>query len=172
MMIQCISPREPHSVDVQYGTGLWAPQECKNVPDDVAKRMLRHADVYAKADLGAPSECLGRLTEALHAIMGHETAYAEILTTATDEADPQFKFYDALRTLLKNTPTGATVLIAGPTPDAPLQEVYDNLRNMSHGQIQDFIKTKFNMTASKRQYPTVDSVRAYATQLVEQYGVA
>ena len=122
MIVQCISPRTPFTVDVIYGTGTWEPQESKDVPDDIAKRMLRHTDVYA-----------------------------------------------ASKSKSKDVPK---VLIAAASPDEPLQEVYDSLRNMSREQMRGFIETKFGLTLDMRNYKTDDSLRQYATMLVEQYGVA
>lgn len=69
--------------------------------------------------------------------------------------------------------TGEAVAKVNLTPvhtGEPLQEIYDNLLNMTDEQLREFIKTKYNVPASKRQYPTVDAVRAYARQLVDQYG--
>ena len=122
MIVQCISPRTPFTVDVIYGTGTWEPQESKDVPDDLAKKMLRHADVYAVSKAKAKD---------VH-----------------------------------------KVLIAPASPDEPLQEVYDSLRNMNREQMRGFIETKFGLTLDMRNYKTDDSLRQYATMLVEQYGVA
>ncbi len=46
--IKCILERDRHE-DTIYKTGAWATGEVKNVPDDVAKKLLRHADVYVAA---------------------------------------------------------------------------------------------------------------------------
>jgi hypothetical protein len=121
MIIRCVSKREPASVDTIYGTGSWAPQETKEIPDDIGKKMIRHTDVYVQVDK-------------------------------------------------PNAPV-SKVLIAPPSPDAPLQEVHDQLRNMSREQMKEFVQTKFNVKVDLRKYPTDDSMRAYATMLVEQYGV-
>lgn len=122
MIVQCVSPRTPFTVDVIYGTGTWEPEEVKDVPDDVAKKMVRHTDVYAP-----------------------------------------FKGKS------KEVPK---VLIAAPSPDEPLQEVYDSLRNMGREQLKGFVETKFGLKLDMRSYKTDDSLRQYATMLVEQYGVA
>ncbi len=122
MIVQCISPRTPFTVDVIYGTGTWEPDEVKDVPDDVAKKMLRHTDVYA------PSKA---------------------------------KSKDV-----------AKVLIAPASPDEPLQEVYDSLRNMSREQLKGFVETKFGLKLDMRNYKGDEGLRQYATMLVEQYGVA
>lgn len=47
--IKYIGTREAHT-DNLYGTALtWNPGQVHNVADDVAARMLAHADVYAEA---------------------------------------------------------------------------------------------------------------------------
>jgi hypothetical protein len=48
MNIQCVSKRLPETVDVMYGTGAWKPQEIKEVPDDIGKKMVHHTDVYTE----------------------------------------------------------------------------------------------------------------------------
>jgi hypothetical protein len=119
MLIQCISTRDSHE-DTIYGTGMWTFGEVKEVPDDLGKKMARHADVYV------PSTSTGE-------------AVAKVNLTPVHTGEP-------------------------------LQEIYDNLFNMTDEQLREFIKSKYNVPASKRQYPTVDSVRAFARQLVDQYG--
>jgi hypothetical protein len=53
MHVQCISQRPNHS-DIIYGTGNWDVDEIKDVPDDVAKRLLDHKDVYARPKAKSP----------------------------------------------------------------------------------------------------------------------
>jgi hypothetical protein len=74
---------------------------------------------------------------------------------------------------IKAPPSDEKVQKVNLTPSStgePLQEIYDNLLNMTDEQLRDFVKTKFNVPASKRSYPNVESVRQYARQLVDQYG--
>lgn len=47
MNIQCISQRPNHNDNI-YGTGAWSQDEVKDVPDDLAKRLLNHRDVYVR----------------------------------------------------------------------------------------------------------------------------
>ena len=54
MNIQNISQRPGHADNI-YGTGQWEINEIKDVPDDLAKRMIKHTDVYAKAP-GKPKD--------------------------------------------------------------------------------------------------------------------
>ena len=49
MKIKCIQIR-PNHYDHIYGTGNWKLNETKEVPDEVARRMLNHPDVYVKSD--------------------------------------------------------------------------------------------------------------------------
>jgi hypothetical protein len=46
--VKCISIRELHE-DTLYKTGAWLAGDVKKVPDDLAKKMLRHKDVFATA---------------------------------------------------------------------------------------------------------------------------
>lgn len=121
MHIQCISKRQTND-DLLYGTGRWASGEVKNVPDDVAARMLRHRDVYARPEGG------------------------KTLAPVADVVLPEPEVLD------------------------PAQEFYDKLQNFTMAQMQDFIKQQYNLTASRRQYPTVDAMRAYTRQLFERFG--
>lgn len=45
MNIECVLNRPSH-VDTSYGTGIWSFGQVKNIADDVARRMIRHNDVY------------------------------------------------------------------------------------------------------------------------------
>ena len=120
MNVQNISQRPGHTDNI-YGTGQWDIGEIKDVPDDLAKRLLKHTDVYVKAT--------GKL---------------------------------------KDVPK---VNIAQPTPDEPLQEIYDSVKNMNRDQMRDFVQTKFNLKLDMRKFPTDDSLREHALMLVNQYGV-
>jgi hypothetical protein len=76
MNVQCISERPGH-VDVIYGTGAWEFKETKDVPDDVAKKMLDHADVYAKPKTKS-------------------AAVAKAVIAPVSKEDPLQEFYDSL----------------------------------------------------------------------------
>ena len=45
MNVQYISERPKHT-DLIYKTGDWLPGEVKDVPDEVGRMMVKHADVY------------------------------------------------------------------------------------------------------------------------------
>jgi hypothetical protein len=49
MRLKCILDRPDH-VDRLYGTGAWRHLEVKDVPDVAAGKMLKHIDVYERAD--------------------------------------------------------------------------------------------------------------------------
>jgi hypothetical protein len=49
MKIKYISTRETHTDDL-YKTGDWAIGETKEVPDDVARKLVRHPDVWSISD--------------------------------------------------------------------------------------------------------------------------
>ena len=54
MNVQYISERPSH-VDNLYKTGEWETGETKEVPDDVGRRMVKHADVYSVSRVAATS---------------------------------------------------------------------------------------------------------------------
>ena len=45
MRVQCVSKHPSHR-DHIYNTGMWQHEQVKDVPDDVARKMLLHRDVY------------------------------------------------------------------------------------------------------------------------------
>jgi len=48
MNIQFIAKQHAH-VDHNYGTGEWEPEQIKDVPEEIGRKMISHADVYALA---------------------------------------------------------------------------------------------------------------------------
>lgn len=46
--IKCVSPR-PNHTDLIYKTGDWKEGETKNIDKELARKLLRHADVYVKS---------------------------------------------------------------------------------------------------------------------------
>lgn len=46
--IKCVSPRTPH-VDLIYKTGDWKEGETKNIDKELARKLLRHVDVFVKS---------------------------------------------------------------------------------------------------------------------------
>lgn len=121
MLVQCKSTRPDHS-DLIYGTGKWDFEEIKDVPDDMARKMLDHRDVYARP-------------------------------TAVPDAPV------------------AKVVPPVQSPDAPLQEFYDQLSVMTKDQTRDFIETKFNLKVDMRKYQSETAIRDYARMLVDQFGL-
>ena len=57
MNVQYISHRERH-IDTLYKTGPWVTGEVKEVPDDLGRRMLKHADVYSMSKEPASTKVL------------------------------------------------------------------------------------------------------------------
>lgn len=119
--IKCILERDRHE-DTIYKTGAWNTGEVKNVPDDVAKKMLRHADVYVAA-------------------------------TAKESK-------------------GAEAVVIEPTKELSdkTQDAYDAIAKMGKEAIRTFVKSNFNMPVDLRK--PEPQLRAYAIQLVDQYGLA
>jgi hypothetical protein len=117
--VKCISTRSTHE-DTIYKTGVWSLGDVKNVPDETAKKLLRHPDVYA---------------------------------AATAEEAPN-----------------AQPVIIEPVKEDKMQAVYDDLAKMSKESLKTFIKANFNRNVDMRQPEA--KLRAYATQLADQFGVA
>lgn len=55
--IKCVSPR-PNHTDLIYKTGDWKEGETKNIDNDLARKMLRHVDVYVKSDEKAATKAV------------------------------------------------------------------------------------------------------------------
>ncbi len=82
MHVQCISQRPGHNDNI-YGTGGWNFEEIKDVPDDVARKMLDHRDVYVRPADGATS------------------SVQKVVIAAPDGA-PLQEFYDQLSVMTKD----------------------------------------------------------------------
>ena len=57
MNVQYISHRDSH-IDTLYKTGPWVTGEVKEVPDDIGRRMVKHADVYSMSTEPASTKVL------------------------------------------------------------------------------------------------------------------
>ena len=53
--VKCILNRESHA-DTLYDTGVWSINETKLIPRNIARQMLKHADVYCISDEPATEE--------------------------------------------------------------------------------------------------------------------
>lgn len=118
-LVKCVSTRPIHE-DTLYKTGQWIFGEVKRVPDEIAKKMLRHGDVYERA---------------------------------TEE----------------EAPDAEDVVIEPPPKEDRTQEAYDAIAKMNKESIRAFVQSNFNRGVDLRQSEA--KLRAYATQLVDQYGI-
>jgi len=83
MHIQCLSQRPNHE-DLIYGTGKWDHDEIKDVPDDLARKMLDHRDVYARPAIDP------------------DTPVAKVVPPVPSQDAPLQEFYDQLSVMTKD----------------------------------------------------------------------
>lgn len=179
----------PEYKDGMYGTGSWEKDQIKEVPDEVALKMVKHVDQYQDAGLDESvlvvSEAAPEGGQSLQELI--ETKACEILERV------KVRFLDAVleageHTLEVVEALGETLAMAITTELAPAdddvekviieekkddpedtQEARDLVANMDKAQLDAYAFSNFNGMKLHHNM-TVENARAKVIGLIDQYG--
>lgn len=130
--------------DHLYGTGLtFEKGQIRNLPPDLARKLLRHHDLFKKAD----------------AAMVAPKPAAPSATTEGTNMDPETA--EAVARVEREKREQSQV-------QSNLQDLYDSVNVMDKGALSEFAMTRYRQDLNKRL--SVDKLRAQVIGFIDQFG--
>lgn len=153
--------RRPEWTDRSYGTGLsFAPKQVRILPGDIARLLLKHEDIFQiSVTLEAAPEAPAALS-----VGAPESKPESKVTEVTEKTETTLKDDTAIqleRARLEKAAANKAL--------EEVQNVRDQVGQMTKDNLLEFAKTKYQQDLSKKD--TVDSLRTKVNGFIDQFGL-
>lgn len=136
--------REDPFIDRNYGSGLsFALGQTRTVPDDLAAKLLRHVDIFKKAEAHAPVLVPVPLPEPEKPVIELDDTQAQLQAAAEKQAIEDAKLNER-------------------------QNMVDQINAMDKNALKDYAQTKYRLVLPKNT--SVEALRSQVVGMIDRFG--